>query len=427
MTTRTAAAQLGVISADNTPALLMRTPVQIFATRVGGGVVNHGAQILYSLSNDNSVSFDAGTIGYTSTSVVATGDAETTTFFVSTREAGNVSPINKLEVNTLGQLKLNKYTTSTSFTTAVGASLLGVDTSGNVVNSVGAEGLSFKSGTANVELGKTSLSGTGDFTVNRYINADVYTLNLSGAKKVATAHPYTSDTSPAVIRGINTATVTVTERSIGVLGSSSGEYSYGVYGSATGTSGIGVYGVSKTAAGAGIGVYGDGLQGGVWGISSTGVGVYGTTSSTNRASVEAVQLSATGYALDAINYASTSGQITSMIRLDAASSGNVAANGQGSAIDFRCATITTGNNKNQVKLASWWSNATTSTATANFTIYVANSGNPPDANITFSGNGNINVSKTLPTSSVGLVAGDMYTQTATQLGGSGAQKVICIV
>ena len=33
----------------------------------------------------------------------------------------------------------------------------------------------------------------------------------------------------------------------------------------------------------------------------------------------------------------------------------------------------------------------------------------------------------LPTSSLALNTGDLYTQTATQLGGSGSQKVICIV
>lgn len=33
----------------------------------------------------------------------------------------------------------------------------------------------------------------------------------------------------------------------------------------------------------------------------------------------------------------------------------------------------------------------------------------------------------LPTSSIGLNPGDLYTQTATELGGSGSQKVICVV
>lgn len=33
---------------------------------------------------------------------------------------------------------------------------------------------------------------------------------------------------------------------------------------------------------------------------------------------------------------------------------------------------------------------------------------------------------TLPTSDAGLASGDLFTQTATQLGGSGTTKVICI-
>jgi hypothetical protein len=42
-------------------------------------------------------------------------------------------------------------------------------------------------------------------------------------------------------------------------------------------------------------------------------------------------------------------------------------------------------------------------------------------------NGQVTLPQGLPTSATGLVAGDFYTQTATQLGGSGTQKVICIV
>lgn len=41
--------------------------------------------------------------------------------------------------------------------------------------------------------------------------------------------------------------------------------------------------------------------------------------------------------------------------------------------------------------------------------------------------GQVTFPQGLPTSSAGLVAGDLYTQTATELGGSGTQKVICIV
>jgi hypothetical protein len=33
----------------------------------------------------------------------------------------------------------------------------------------------------------------------------------------------------------------------------------------------------------------------------------------------------------------------------------------------------------------------------------------------------------LPTSNAGLVAGELFTQTASQLGGSGSTKVVCVV
>lgn len=41
--------------------------------------------------------------------------------------------------------------------------------------------------------------------------------------------------------------------------------------------------------------------------------------------------------------------------------------------------------------------------------------------------GQVTFPKGLPTAATGLVTGDLYTQTASELGGSGAQKVICIV
>jgi len=49
-----------------------------------------------------------------------------------------------------------------------------------------------------------------------------------------------------------------------------------------------------------------------------------------------------------------------------------------------------------------------------------------DINIIKGSTYNVNIS-TLPTSSTGLSTGDLFTQTATQLGGSGTTKVICIV
>jgi hypothetical protein len=88
---------------------------------------------------------------------------------------------------------------------------------------------------------------------------------------------------------------------------------------------------------------------------------------------------------------------------------------------------TVGTSQTAALFNTTWSTAANASRTAQYQILLANNGADPTANITFNGNGNINLAKNLPTSSVGLVAGDMYTQTAAQLGGSGAQKVICIV
>lgn len=325
--------------------------------------------------------------------------------------------------------------TSRSTVNFVGTGVTATDDGGNLRTNVtipgitASEGLSVVTGDPNdIELGRSALAATADFSVARYINAGTNTINISGNKVALTSHPYTADTSPAVIRGINTSANLVTQRSIGVLGSSAGDFAYGVYGSATGASGIGVYGINTTGA-AGIGLWGEATQSGVWGKGSgvNAYGVYGQANSLTRSAVFGQQDNVSGYAIEGYKGAATSGQISPVIRLDVGSAGNVGANGQGSSIDFRCATVTGNNPKTQVKLGSWWSNATTASSTANFTIYVADAGAAPSANITFAGNGGIQLGKTLPTSSVGLNSGDLYTQTATELGGSGAQKVICVV
>ncbi len=88
---------------------------------------------------------------------------------------------------------------------------------------------------------------------------------------------------------------------------------------------------------------------------------------------------------------------------------------------------TVGTSQTAALFNTTWSTAANASRTAQYQILLANNGADPTANIIFNGNGNINLAKNLPTSSVGLVAGDMYTQTAAQLGGSGTQKVICIV
>lgn len=88
---------------------------------------------------------------------------------------------------------------------------------------------------------------------------------------------------------------------------------------------------------------------------------------------------------------------------------------------------TAGTSQNAAFFNTSWSTAANATRTAQYQILLANNGAEPTANITFNGNGNINLAKNLPTAAAGLSVGDLYTQTATELGGSGTQKVICIV
>jgi hypothetical protein len=185
---RSFAGSFGTISSDSTPSQLIRTPLNVFSTRIGGGIIGHGAQTLYTLSNDASVSYNAGTIGYESTGIVNVGAAETSKFFVSVKESGNGTPVRKLEINTAGQLKLNNYTSATSFTSLTGISLLAVDSGGNVFNSIGTEGLAFNSSTGNIELGRSALAGTSDFTGSRYINAGTSALIVSGSNSSAISY-----------------------------------------------------------------------------------------------------------------------------------------------------------------------------------------------------------------------------------------------
>jgi hypothetical protein len=123
--------------------------------------------------------------------------------------ANAAAPAQRMTIKETGQIQFNNYTTTTSFTTTVGASLLGVDTSGNVVNSTGAEGLSFNDLTGNVELGRSALAGASDFSVSRFINAGTNNLVISGNKSSVGATPADIADS-AVLRVINTSTTNTT-------------------------------------------------------------------------------------------------------------------------------------------------------------------------------------------------------------------------
>jgi hypothetical protein len=148
-TTRAFGGSFGSLNADTDATRLLRSPLNVFATRLGGGVVDHGAQILYTLNNDVAASFDAGGVGFLSTSVTSAADAETSKFFVSTKESGIALPTNKLEIDTLGQARLNEYgQTPAKFPDASPVWALGVDSTGKMVEFTPSGGGGLKSGIA---------------------------------------------------------------------------------------------------------------------------------------------------------------------------------------------------------------------------------------------------------------------------------------
>lgn len=141
-TTKNSSAYGGQFGTISTTRNTVKDVVNIFSTGLLGGQVGLGGDILYSISNDNNVSFNAGRLGYSATSVTSAANAEAAKFFISTKESGTVQPINRLEVDSTGQLKLNNYTTSTSFASVSGASVgvLNVDNAGNVFVGTGGGG-----------------------------------------------------------------------------------------------------------------------------------------------------------------------------------------------------------------------------------------------------------------------------------------------
>lgn len=140
-----------------------------------------GSALVYSLYNDTDNPVYTGGVSSLFTdpssgsesadlefSTIGSGTLETVGRFIGASGASN------------GQLQLTKYTSATSFTTALGLSLLGIDSLGKVVNSTGTEGLSFNGLTGNIELGRSVLAGTSDFSTNRNINAGTNKLIISG-------------------------------------------------------------------------------------------------------------------------------------------------------------------------------------------------------------------------------------------------------
>lgn len=87
-------AQLGTINSSATD--LVRTPVNIFSTRIGGGLVGHTVRTAFSLNNTASIAFFGGFIGYETISPIA--NSESAKFILSTKESTSGTPITKLEI-----------------------------------------------------------------------------------------------------------------------------------------------------------------------------------------------------------------------------------------------------------------------------------------------------------------------------------------
>jgi hypothetical protein len=121
-------------------------------------------------------------------------------------------------------------------------------------------------------------------------------------------------TSPSTTGGpgVQGASTTTSGFGVGVIGQAAGPGAYGVYGAANGAGGYGMYGSSTNATGTGVygnstgstgyGIYGTGNTG-VYGQSTTGNGVKGTSSAANVFSLEGDETGAGGVGL----YAHASG------------------------------------------------------------------------------------------------------------------------
>jgi hypothetical protein len=199
----------GIISEANITPLYGRTTQAANTTQIellklhnrstGSGGNGIGGYISLTAATAANSDQEAARIGYQFTDAATSTRKGQLEFYT----ANGAAPAQRMTIKETGQVQFNNYTTATSFTTVLGASLLGVDTSGNVVNSTGAEGLSFSGSTGNVELGRSTLAGTSDFSVDRFINSGTQQLTLSGTNVVA-ATSGTALQDAAILRVLNT-------------------------------------------------------------------------------------------------------------------------------------------------------------------------------------------------------------------------------
>lgn len=221
-------------------------------------VIGYGAQLSFSLNNlVTAGTLQSSSLITSSYTDVTTGTGATKLSF-ATKGTADTNPVNHLEVLGSGQLVLNKYLTTSSFT-GTAAGLLGFDASGNVITTTAggggataAEGLSIGAIPNQVELGKSTLSAGADLTTNRFINTGIYDIVLSGTQNGASASVLSVD---------NTAG---TSNSTAIRASTNGTSGYAVYGNATAIGATAIYGNSTSGTA-------------VSGLSSSGAGVVATS------------------------------------------------------------------------------------------------------------------------------------------------------
>ena len=232
-------------------------------------VIGYGARLSFSLNNlVTAGTLQSSSLITSSYTDVTTGTGATKLSF-ATKGTADTNPVNHLEVLGSGQLVLNKYLTTSSFT-GTAAGLLGFDASGNVITTTAggggataAEGLSIGAIPNQVELGKSTLSVGADLSTDRFINVGLYNITLSGIQTAA---------GSAVMTINNTSGTT---NANGLRVSTNGTSGYAIYGTSTAVSAVSIYG----NAGSGTAVQGISANGaGVVASSTSGIALQSTSS-----------------------------------------------------------------------------------------------------------------------------------------------------
>ena len=340
----------------------------------------------------------------------------------------------KMSIAGNGQLTLDAYTTSTSFTSATGVSLLGVDSLGAVVNSGAVNGLNFHTASSNVKLGGTLIENTTITGSDKSLTMTFDGLTtINGLNITSTSTGAASNNQKlinVVLSGANANSNQVTtaiygENSHTVGGTSSSNF--GVYGLANGAGSVtvgdtsisvGVYGITSTVKGRGV------L--GVGGTTTTGVegrgtiGVLGSMTSGGSAGVSATAVSPTSAALSTIctdglafrsarntTVAGDASIVSENTRFIMSAANITTAAGFGTALNFYLQAGTSAVSEVVVSngLISKWTDAGNTTRTSQFEIQGVNNGAAISTQLTVKGTGQLQLNK--------YIASNSFTGTAT--------------